>query len=164
MDRMISILEALLENHKTLLLLSKEKVEVLKNKDVERFEKITFEEQALVRKIEQVEKERVQHMQQLYTASDSETPPTLFACIEQMSEGPEKEKIEELGAELIVVVGELVEQNDLNRQLIRDSLNYVNFSLDLVRPKKVASNNYAATGKQGTASNSTPTSRFDSQA
>ena len=58
LDKLETVLSHLLEYHSALLDLGKEKITVITNKDIDRFEKITLEEQALVRKIEQEEKQR----------------------------------------------------------------------------------------------------------
>ena len=56
LDKLETVLSHLLEYHSALLDLGKEKITVITNKDIDRFEKITLEEQASVRKTEQEEK------------------------------------------------------------------------------------------------------------
>ena len=68
------------------------------------------------------------------------------------------------GSLLLATIEDLIQCNTLNRQLVRDSLNYVNFTLDLLRPPKLAPNNYGSTGKQGAPSMMEKKSMFDSQA
>lgn len=163
MNELEIVLSNLLEYHEALLVLGKEKVEVIQNKDIERFEKITLEEQVLVKKIEQAEAERIRILKKLFPSETGNF--TLAECIEKTADSEHKENIKELRRRLVLVVEELRHCNDLNRQLVRESLNYVNFTLDLVRPPRASASNYGATGKQGMPSSMMgKKSMFDSQA
>lgn len=165
MKRLEEILLQLVDYHESLLALGREKVEVIQNKDLNRFEKMTLEEQALVKKIEQLEASRLQTLCQLFpeeTAGGASI--SLAECVQKMDDSDQKKAIEEAGRQLVFVIEKLIQCNHLNRQLVRESLNYVNFTLDLVRPPKVQSNNYGASGKQGMPQMMNKKSMFDSKA
>lgn len=165
MKKLEEILLQLVELHEELLTFGREKAEVVKNKDINRFEKITLEEQALVRKIEQAETERLKLFRELFPKETADgATVSLERCIQMIQDSNQKKAIESAGVRLVAVIEELIRCNELNRQLVRDSLNYVNFTLDLVRPPKVQSNNYGASGKQGMPQMMNQTSMFDSQA
>lgn len=167
MKKLEELLLRLVDCHEELLTLGREKIEVIKNKDIERFEKITLEEQVLVKQIKQAEAERLQTLCVLFpeeTAGGAVL--SLEDCIQKISDPSQSERIAIAGSQLVAVVEDLIQCNDLNRQLVRESLNYVNFTLDLVRPPKVQSNNYEASGKQGMSQSHImeKKSMFDSQA
>lgn len=164
LDKLETVLSHLLEYHSTLLDLGKEKITVITNKDIDRFEKITLEEQALVRKIEQEEKQRVTLLKELFADHIPADAFTLENCLQTMPDSLQKERIKKTGSLLLATIEDLIQCNTLNRQLVRDSLNYVNFTLDLLRPPKLAPNNYGSTGKQGAPSMMEKKSMFDSQA
>lgn len=165
MRKLEETLLQLVNYHKELLSLGREKVVVINQKDIDRFEKITLEEQVLVKQIEQAEAERLRILQALFPNETADgNAMTLESCIQKIPDSKQREAIQNAGKQLVSVVEELIQCNDLNRQLVRDSLNYVNFTLDLVRPPRVQSNNYAATGKQGMSQMMNKNSMFDSQA
>lgn len=82
---------------------------------------------------------------------------TLSTLIDN-AEGPIKDKLKERQQGLNKLVSKLVELNDLNSRLIRNSLDYINFSINLCSASQSQDNNY---GVDAEKSNVKAESRFD---
>lgn len=127
----LRILENLLNEHERLYTLSLKKVDVIKQNDIEALNQIMKDEQKHVASITILENERQQELQKIFPEKSN---PTIRDCIEHA--GPvDKLRLENLYQKLLTVIEKLKEQNELNQQLIYNSLQFVNFSLNLFRPK-----------------------------
>jgi len=131
LTQVIRNLEKLLKEHQELHTLSLKKVDVIKTGDINALNSIMKEEQSFVARITMLENERQKEIQRLYP----EQPNMTLADLIQVASGTEKQRLEELHRELATVLNQLKEQNELNQQLIFNSLQFVNFSLNLFRPK-----------------------------
>ena len=114
LDKLETVLSHLLEYHSALLDLGKEKITVITNKDIDRFEKITLEEQALVRKIEQEEKQRVTLLKELFADNIPADAFTLENCLQTMPDSLPKERIKKTRSLLLAKIEELIQCNTIN--------------------------------------------------
>jgi flagellar biosynthesis/type III secretory pathway chaperone len=132
---LIELLEKHVKLHKGLLELATKKTEVLKKGDMEALSGIMKQEQKYIAAINQVERERVQVVEAMVNAAGKrEYERTLTTCIE-LAEESERTVLERLKNELSAVVSELKNINLLNQQLIQQSLQFVNMTLDIVIPQ-----------------------------
>lgn len=144
--------------------LSELKIEAIKDGKIEKIEKIMIEEQKYIKAINQVENERQQVVGQYIDsqAMVNEKQVNLLTIISSANNS-EKEKLELQREKLISITEKLKASNELNQQLIYQSLQYVNLSLDMLRPQE-ATFNYD--GKPANASQMPAGKRsmFDSKA
>jgi flagellar biosynthesis/type III secretory pathway chaperone len=148
--QMTALLERLFKSHEDLLALGERKTEVLKLGDMKALDVLLKEEDLQVKKLQLIEKERL-----LKFANVS-----LVDVLDQ-ADGTEKENLIQLQEQLIQIHEALKSRNELNQELLEQSLQYVNMSLSMVQPEtepvtysKLRTNGY----------NSSNTSLFDSKA
>jgi flagellar biosynthesis/type III secretory pathway chaperone len=121
--QMTSLLERLLKSHEDLIVLGERKTEVLKLGDMKALDVLLKEEDLQVKKLKLIEKERMLKFANV----------TLGDILEQ-AEKPEKEKLTYLQNKLIQAYESLKSRNQLNQDLLEQSLQYVNMSLSMVLP------------------------------
>ena len=120
--------------HESLLKNAVKKTEVLKKGDVDSLQEIMREEQKLTTAITMMENER-QTAAKAFLKKNGDGQITIADCI--AAANPEAaETLKALQEQLITVIERLQNQNELNKQLIYQSLQYVNMNLDLLQPEK----------------------------
>lgn len=152
--------------HRSLLELAKQKTEYVKVGDMEQLDALLQKEQMHVAAIETLEKQRQQQVSQYLQAKGASMldVPTMTNVIDA-TEGADKQQLEQVRDSLLEVVDELKERNLLNQKLVLQSLQFVNFTLDMVRPQRHQTNTFNYSGDevrgQGTVGKK---SYYDSQA
>lgn len=160
----VSILEKLEKMHRSLLQLANQKTEIVKKGDIDGLQEILKSEQSHVAAIEVLEKQRQQMVTDYLRAKGialADTP-TVTQVIEATETEEERHQLDEASKQLFLVIADLQKQNELNQQLVFQSLKFVNMTLDILRPQP-GQINYA--GNQAGEQNAAPKkSFFDSQA
>ncbi|MFP7442338.1 flagellar protein FlgN [Bacillus infantis] len=143
--------EALLESmtklirlHKSLSELSARKTGIIKAGDTEALSQILKEEQTHVAAIRRIENDRQKTAAALVPGKAT---PTISDCLEVLSL-PDQEKLAGLTEELAEAILHIKEANDLNQQLLDQSLQYINVSMNLMRPQPENINYGPAAGQQ----------------
>lgn len=131
-EKLINIMEKLLKLHKSLYELALKKTDIVKNGDIDALNQSLKEEQAHIAAIKKFEMERQALAAALVPGNEC---PSLTDCL-TATEGTDKNKLSELRAELLEVVSQIQKRNELNQKMIYMSLQFVNFSLNLFRPRK----------------------------
>lgn len=150
--------------HTSLLSLAQEKTDFLKEDNMAALDQLLKDEQAHVAAINQIERQRVQAVidyLKMQGRNVSENA-TISDVLQIMQSPTEKEDLMEAKDRLLHVIHDLKRQNDLNQKLTFQSLQFVNLSLDMVRPQENAMN-YSKNEIEG-AKESTSRPTFDSQA
>lgn len=159
----IAILEKLETMHKSLLEHSYKKTELIKKGDMAELDNMLKTEQSHVAAIETLEKQRQQVVTDYLRAkgiAPSDTP-TVSDVIE-VAEPEERNHLDAARKRLTLVIDDLRKQNDLNQRLIFQSLQIVNMTLDMLRPRPEQIN-YTGKNVGGNQANAKKT-YFDSQA
>ncbi|WHT47946.1 flagellar protein FlgN [Sporosarcina thermotolerans] len=162
-ETILSILDNLEKLHKSLLRIAKEKSELIKNGDIQGIDQLLKDEQAHLAAIVQMDQSRQNAVSNYLEGKGISMPmnPTITDLIEA-TPIPDTEQLTEARDRLLHAIHELKWQNDLNQKLTYQSLQFVNLSLDMVRPR-TESVTYSKTGINGKkASRDIP--NFDSQA
>lgn len=128
---LITILEKLLQLHKSLLAFAMRKTEYIKVGDMEGLNLILKKEQSLITAIQNHEYDRQTITMRILPSTPN---PSVSDCLEVVG-SPEKNTLVNISSELNEVLDKLKEQNNLNKQLINQSLQYVNVLLNLVMPQ-----------------------------
>lgn len=126
----IQALDQLLKLHQNLNQLAAKKTSIIKEGNTDELTVLLIDEQKYVKNITQTEKVREQAVQ----AFMSGKMVTLDEVIE-VAERQEAEELRRLKEELLTEVKKLKERNELNQQLLVTSLQFVNLTLDLLRPQ-----------------------------
>ena len=162
-ETIVSTLNKLEKMHKSLLELAYKKTELVKIGNMEELDQMLKSEQAHVAAIEQLEQQRqVMVTDYLRTKGIVLTDNPTVADVIEAAEKQEKEQIEIARNRLILVVEDLRKQNDLNQKLVFQSLQFVNITLDMLRPRPEQMN-YSGGDVRGTTTVRKKT-YFDSQA
>jgi len=149
--------------YERLLQLGREKKVVLIKGNVNQLNTIMQEENKLVKRVQVLEEERIDLVRKLYQAKGiimEET--TLSKVIEIVSSQEEKDKLRLLQEKLFKLLSELKKVNDLNQQLIEQSLEYIQHSITSYTQGQGQNNTY---GRSLTEDNQIErTSFFDTKA
>lgn len=157
---LLNKLQDLLKAHETLLLISDEKTDVLIEGNMEAFQKILLSEKKAVKELSRAENER-QKVSTQY-ASDyklTEEEVTVTSLIERLTGSDEQQQLEDITTKLVNCITELKRKEEMNRVLIQQSMQFVQFSLDVMNPN-IEKMNYGHKSKNSNNARST----FDSQA
>jgi len=127
------ILENLTHLHRALCTLAMKKKDVLIRNEVDQLVAITQQEQKLIKAVAAAEEARLEAVRALYaekgmTSGDG----TLADLIKLITAAEDKARLTHYRNELIRIVSELREANELNQQLLEQSLSFVNRTLDLI--------------------------------
>lgn len=138
LSTIIVTLENIEKMHRSLYEISLKKTELVKKNQIEELDSILKTEQSHVAAIETLEKQRqVQVKQYLTNKNFSYTGmPTVAQLIEAAHEEPLQAELKVLRERLMEVVEALKAQNDLNQKLVFQSLQFVNLSLNMMRPQQ----------------------------
>jgi len=134
--QLMEILEQLTERHERLLALSEVKRDVVIHDRVDDLMKITAEENALVKEITRLEILMRQSVVQAAAAfgvelGESHTISDLMQAMPDRYEA-ERNRIAKERQKLVETISRLRENNELNRQLIQQSLDYISFQIDIL--------------------------------
>ena len=159
----IKQLNKMIELHGSLLQVSKQKTEILKEGDMDQLQELLKKEQTHVKAVNQLEQKRVEAVQEWATRHNLHPATiTVTTIIEEYTTGADQQQLEDVTLRLAELLMELRRQEDLNKQLTEQSLQFVNLSLDMVQPS-IKNMNYGKNNQ--TAKNQTPNrSVFDSKA
>lgn len=162
----IDSLARLNEIYEELLLLAKRKREALIKTDAAQLTSIHQEEISLLKQADQREKERLEQTALfLQKAGQEKQEVTLAELIEFVTEDQQKQELTDGALELQQTIRELQEYNDFNTQLISDSLQFIQYSLDLFTDQWTDQVNYQPpAAQQGKHSSSERRSIFDTKA
>lgn len=133
-DELINVLEQENKEYETLVLLSKEKTPVIVKGDLEKLQRITEVEQEFVGKIRNLEKKREEIMMDIGNVLSRDPKTTKVTdIIELLSKQPvEQQKLSEIHDKLKTTLGNIKQYNDINANLIKESLEIIDFNLNLV--------------------------------
>lgn len=130
----ITALEHLLSLHEELYSMSKVKTEVIKKGDVEALKSMTNDERKKIKSMNTAQKDLMNEakffLQQHSIAVDT---PTIHDCLQYATE-QEKQILTALQSQLVEKISLVKQQNDLNQQLLEQSLAFVQISIDVLKP------------------------------
>ncbi|WP_342512999.1 flagellar protein FlgN [Sporosarcina sp. FSL K6-1522] len=159
----LTSLDNLEKLHRSLLRIAYDKTAVIKSGDMEGLDQLLKDEQSHLAAIMQMDGLRQQGVVSYLANQGRSTPanPTVTDLLDAVPEA-DKKSLEEARDRLLHAIHDLKWQNDLNQKLTYQSLQFVNLSLDMVRPRP-ESTNYSKTEISGKRVSKEQTS-FDSQA
>ena len=137
LNAVLSTLEKLEKMHRSLLEIALSKTEFVKANDISKLDSILKAEQAHVAAIETLELQRQTQVKQYLTLKGL-TPldkPTMMELIDAAKNESSLYELEEVRNRLLDVVQKLKAQNDLNQKLVFQSLQFINVSLNMMRPQ-----------------------------
>ncbi|WP_438435060.1 flagellar protein FlgN [Gorillibacterium sp. sgz500922] len=127
-------MEQLISLHDALIELSEAKIRVLVENRVDELNRIVHKEAGLVRQVTECEKRRMEAIDRFLISKGFRPTPaiTVGEVIRLIFRMEDKAAVGELQQELASRLDKLKRLNEQNRQLIEQSLDYLNLSLDLM--------------------------------
>lgn len=138
----IQSLEQLLKIQQRLNELAEEKTELLKKNEVKKLEELLKSEELEVHLLEQAELKRQTVVAEFLRKNGIEAEDTTLSALYPYLTGQDKQQFDKLQMKLVEVLVELKERNELNEQLTKQSLYFVNASLAMLSPESNASVTY----------------------
>ncbi|VXC16206.1 FlgN protein [Bacillus sp. 349Y] len=138
MEQLTLILDKIITLQKSLLHVSNRKMEALKENDIDEINRLLKEELSHIRAMESLNIRREELQQEI--SSTYQMPVTTFSELLGIESLPGKEELREKHAELTACTLRLKNQNELNQDLLNQSLQFVNLSLDLVMGQQETGN------------------------
>lgn len=160
-QKLIEVLQKTLKLHQSLYEIAVEKTEVIKSANIESLQNIIQNEQKHIAAIQMFENQRQELVARFKKDLAIEMDGFTISALLTHLNGPEKEQIQELQANLIQQVDELKNVNTLNQQLLMHSLQFVHLNLNFFDPEP-ESPNYTKSADEELVE--TTRSLFDSQA
>ncbi|MBM7631281.1 flagellar protein FlgN [Geomicrobium sediminis] len=160
----VETLEELQQRHHYLLSLAKKKTECLQKADIQGIQdlvKLEAEQMKELRYLERERKSRSEEVVKWYCPKHVQDLP-MNEWLEYLPE-EEKNVLHSLRTDLKATMEELKDQNELNRQLVTDSLSVVEATLDMLRPEDNSQSYQPPNQVQGNE-NKQHFSAFDSKA
>lgn len=147
-DKLITLLSELSELCKGLLELSKQKREFLIAGEAQKLEAVTRQEEVLILRIGKLEVLREKALQEIAAEHNLNIQGLTISQLRQMADEQVAEQIKEFEQVFSSITNELVPLNQLNTQLIQQSLNFVNYNINLLAQTQTGPT-YAAKGSSG---------------
>ena len=140
---LVAIMEKLLKLHQSLYELSVKKTDIIIEGNMDALNQILKDEQAHIAAISKFEDERQKVVEAILPGVEK---PTISDCVEAV-DGAEKDFLNQLRTELIETVSNIKGKNELNQQMIHQSLQFVHLTMNLVAPQPVDFNYGPQAGK-----------------
>lgn len=127
-------LRDLIELHKALLELAKEKTPVLVDNRVDMLTQVMNKESKLLKKVVELDRQRTQAMNEYLMARGYHPNPnvTISDLVKMIFKLDEKKILLHLQEEFTSLITKLKHVNELNQKLIEQSLMFINYSVDLL--------------------------------
>ncbi|MBB6453630.1 flagellar biosynthesis/type III secretory pathway chaperone [Salirhabdus euzebyi] len=160
-QEIITVMTKLHSLHESLLTISKEKTVHLKSGDTTAFQATFVNERKHVQAIGQLEDKRQALTKQWFTQQGvQDANQTVSEMLSLISDSNEKEQLMKVYEQLVITIAELKQQEQLNRELTEQSLQFVELSLELLQPS-IKNMNY---GEKKQGEQAFNRSMFDSKA
>jgi len=132
--QLVEIMNEQAERYNELLGLSFEEKDILINNEVEELQKLTNLKNIVVTQNNRLEKKRIALVESIAEAMGrTDKDIDLAKLVEIIGDQPEAEQLETIGKQLKETLHKLKEANDLNRQLLESSIEYLEYSINMVR-------------------------------
>lgn len=141
LQALLETIEKLHKLHRSLLEISKLKSDFLKANDMDGLQKQLLAEKKHVQAVVQLEKLRIKQTEAYAVASGIPVPSTISELLEQITDQKLALQFEQELIGLTETVTELKKQEALNQQLLEQSMQFLQISLDMLAPS-IQSLNY----------------------
>lgn len=145
MERMIEILKKELEIYQEMLKISENKTDIIVKDKVDELQEMTNCEEEFVKQFISLEKERIQIVKNF--AAEKGLGEQILKVSEISEYFPDmKEELMSLRKEILAVIEKVKVKNDLNAKLLKNSLEYINFSVGLATGTSAGNGLYGQSG------------------
>lgn len=148
-EQLIEILEEMNRVYEGMLKLSVKKKDIIVQGKVSELEKIVKTEQTLVIEAGKLENKREEIITEISKEIGINTAEVTIKQLEKRSGKRHAKNLKECRNKLVKTLDELKSQNELNSNLIKNSLDYIDFSLNLFSNINSDSGSYVKNGEIG---------------
>ena len=143
----ITVFQALIEVHETFNELAVKKLDIVKKGNMQALDELLKEEATLIQQLGKLENTR-QHVVQAWMQDKGFVKEDVrFEQLLNLFPHERVAELQQLEQRLVLEIKKLKEQNDLNQQLLEESLRFVNMSLDAMQPQQEFNNYQKPSGK-----------------
>ncbi len=150
-EELIEVLEDTTGCYENLLQMANNKTDVIIKGDVPSLQTLTDEEQSVAGRLLRLEKKRIELIEDICLVTNkSSNDMTVSTLIELIpSDKPENEKLHKVSLRMMEIVQEVKKVNDINQQLLQESLDFVNFTMNAIQSasSKTSGNGYEKKGQ-----------------
>lgn len=129
--------------------ISKEKSDVILKGDTDRLQEIISEEKKVTRAIALKENERLKLVDSICTLGNIDKSDVVFSNIISIAEESMQQRLRMILEKLNNILNEQKHLNELNNKLIKNNLDYINFSMNLIAGAGSSTASYSKKGKAG---------------
>lgn len=158
MEKLIELLEHESKVYEDILRLSKDKTNIIVKGKVSGLENIVKLEQALVLQVSRIDKQREQLVVEFVHEIRSGENNLSISDLKKYANQEHGRRLEEYQSKMNGLVKELNHVNQLNSKLIKNSLDFIEFTLNIMSNADLTSNNY---GNKGDSSKTERKNLFD---
>lgn len=152
-DKLVAILLETLSIYEILLDLSKAKREILVQAKPKELELITKQEEAIILKAGKIEAVRVSVITELANVYGIESNEISLSNLVKSADSKTSQQLNEINGNLDRVLHELEKNNKINVELISQSLNFVNYNINILA-QTMSEPTYAPQGQSNQAGTS----------
>lgn len=146
-DKLIDILEQENRIYSDILNISKNKTDIIVKGKVSDLENIVKLEQSYVIRIDKLENERQETVEKLARELELDEEDINISGIIKKLDRENAQRLNACRESIMHTLEELKSLNELNSKLIKNSLEYIDFSINLLASADSAVNNYSNSGK-----------------
>lgn len=130
---LIKVIEDIFKLQIDMLELANHKKEVLISGDIDELSKIMKKESSWIKKLSKLEEERIAAVKQLLNERKLSNDNITVTQLVNILESPlEKEQLSELNLKLTNTIDKIQQLNDLNTELIKQSLDFIENTIDMI--------------------------------
>ncbi|MDE5414041.1 flagellar protein FlgN [Alkalihalobacterium chitinilyticum] len=131
----IAVLADLTKLHKTFNEIAREKTDVIQKNDMPALDVLIKKEGALIHQLRKLEQDRMIVVEEYLKSKGLVTEGVTMDQLLELAPKEEQPILTKIHRALMSEIDKLKQNNELNQQLIEDSLRFVNLSLDLMAPE-----------------------------
>lgn len=134
-ESVVRSLRKLVDLHQQLINISEQKTDLIKEGKVEKLQEKILQERKLVLQLEQYEKERQALVESWFISKDLTTEDmTISSILLNLDNEKQQNKLASVATELTEAITHLKRSEQLNRELLEQSMQFVQMSLHLLSP------------------------------
>lgn len=149
-EKLIVLLNQILQIYQALLRLSRKKREILVAANPQDLEQLTKQEELLIIEAGKLETRRQTLVGELAAALGTAPDQTALSILIEHADSRTADQLKQINATFAVITAEIVKLNAINERLIKQSLDYINFNINILS-QSTAESIYAPKGQTETA-------------
>ncbi|MCX7923032.1 MAG: flagellar protein FlgN [Clostridia bacterium] len=149
LNELISVLEQEIKVYESILQIARNKTSIIIEGKVAELENIVKIEQSLVLQMGRLENIRENLVEKISTNIGINSSDLTISELVNHVKGNEVQKLVTCQDSLNNIITDIKNTNEVNSKLIKNSLDYIDFSLNVMTNIGTTSNNYGSTGESG---------------